>query len=100
METAEVEQKMIHEQEPTRRGMLREFLEIETGMLRVFSKGASMLEPKEGMEAKWERARKRCKLLREMIQALESEPVRAAMASWQQQRMEEDAEGKPHQLTI
>ena len=47
-----------------------------------------------------ERARKRCKLIREMIQALESEPVRAAMASWQQQRMEEDEAGKPHQLTI
>lgn len=91
---------MIQEQEPTRRGMLREYLEIEEGMLRAYSKNMSKLEPKEGKEAKWETARKRCQIMRNTIQVLEYEPVRAAMAKWQQERMEEDAEGRPHQLTI
>lgn len=91
---------MIQEQEPTRRGILREYLEIEEGMLRAYSKHMSKLEPKEGMEAKWERARKRCQIIREMIQALENDKVQEAMANWQTRIMEEDREGKTHQLIL
>lgn len=91
---------MIQEQEPTRRGILREYLEIEEGMLRAYSRNMSKLEPKEGMEAKWERARKRCQIIREMIQALENDKVQEAMANWQTRIMEEDREGKTHQLIL
>lgn len=91
---------MIQEQEPTRRGILREYLEIEEGMLRAYSKHMSKLEPKEGMEEKWERARKRCQIIREMIQALENDKVQEAMANWQTRIMEEDREGKTHQLIL
>jgi len=34
----------------------------------------------------------KCRILREMLQALESEPVRAAMANWQQMVMEKGPE--------
>ena len=44
--------------------------------------------------------RKRCKLIEDMIKALESEPVREAMADWQTRIMEEDRAGKAHQMTL
>lgn len=91
---------MITEMEPTRRGILREYLEVEEGMLRSCSKGMSKLEPKPGYEKKWELYRKRCELLRDMIQALGSEPVMRAMSDWQRLIMEEDREGKRHRMTL
>ena len=65
------EEEMIREIEPTRRGILKEYLEIEEAALRVESKNMSKLEPKQGRERQWELRRKRCGLLRDMIQALE-----------------------------
>lgn len=87
-------------EEPTRRGILKDYLEIERGQLRAISKSANMLEPKPGREARWEMMRKRCKLIEDMIQALECEPVRAAMSDWQRLVMEEDKLGKNHQMML
>lgn len=94
------EEEMIREIEPTRRGILKEYLEIEEAALRVESKNMSKLEPKEGRERQWDYRRKRCGLLRDMIQALESEPVRKAMSDWQRMIMEEDEKGKRHRMTL
>lgn len=94
------EEEMIREIEPTRRGILKEYLEIEEAALRSESKNMSKLEPKQGRERQWELRRKRCGLLRDMIQALESEPVRKAMSDWQRLIMEEDEKGKRHRMTL
>lgn len=91
---------MIVGMEPTRRGILKEYLEIEVAALKTVSKNQTMLEPKKGREAQWEWRRKRCGLLRDMIQALETEPVRRALSEWQKIIMEEDREGKAHRMTL
>lgn len=91
---------MDYREEPTRRGLLKEYLEVEEGLLRAYSKNPSKLEPKEGKDRHWEWHKKRCELLRDMIQALESEPVREALADWQTRIMEEDRAGKAHQMTL
>ena len=41
----------------------------------------------KGMEKEFHEQEQVCRVLREMIQALESEPVRKAMANWQQEVM-------------
>ena len=43
--------------------------------------------PKEGMEEQFYELEKKCGILRELIQAYESEPVRAALAEWQSRLM-------------
>ena len=91
---------MIVDMNVTRRGILKEYLEIEIAALKTVSKNQTMLEPKQGKEAQWEWRRKRCGLLRDMIQALETEPVRKAMSDWQKIIMDEDREGKAHRMTL
>jgi hypothetical protein len=39
--------------------------------------------PKEGMAEQFDEYEQKCAVLRELIQAYESEPVRAALADWQ-----------------
>ena len=67
----------------TRREVLIECLELEREMWRISSKKYDTLEPMAGMEAAWEDYREKCRIIQEMIQALESETVRNALANWQ-----------------
>ena len=74
--------------EITRKSVLLECLEIMREELAICSKHYNGLEPKEGMEEAWEQGRAKVQILRELIQAYEREPVRAALAGWQQEVME------------
>jgi hypothetical protein len=65
---------------------------------KLCSKKYDTLEPKEGMEDKWEEQKGKCKLLEDMIQAYESEPVKAAMAGWQNMVMKRG--GPPERIEI
>lgn len=69
--------------EITRRSTLLDCLAYQERFLMMASKGRTGLIPIEGLEEEFDERRKKCEILREMIQALESEPVRAALAEWQ-----------------
>lgn len=84
----------------TRKSVLIECLELQRNKLRMYSKNGRMLEPIRGSEDLFREQQEKCKILEELIHAYDSEPVRAALHGWQEQIMKEDAEGKPHQLTI
>lgn len=60
------------------------------------SEGGKKLIPMPGLTEQFEQQRKKCELLREMIHALESEPVRRVMADWQKEVME----GKKIDVTV
>ena len=74
--------------EITRRSVLLECLSIMREELNLCSSKYNGLEPKKGMEESWEQARQKVKIVEELIQACESEQVRAAIADWQQEVME------------
>ena len=69
--------------EITRKSVLLECLDIMRQELAVVSKHYNGLEPAKGMEEAWEQGRRKVKILQELIQAYDSEPVRAALAEWQ-----------------
>ncbi len=75
------------EPEITRRSVLEEALEDQTVWLRSYSKMGRSLEPLPGYEKEFDRQRRKCELLREMIRSLENEGVRKAMADWQLEEM-------------
>ena len=77
--------------EITRRSVLLECLSIMREELNLCSSKYNGLEPKKGMEEAWEQAREKVRILQELIQAYESEQVRAAIAKWQQEVMEHGA---------
>lgn len=66
----------------TRREVLLECLEILRQEWRICSKSYNCLEPKKGMEAAFDDCLKKCVVLQQLIQALENEPVRAAIAKF------------------
>lgn len=70
-------------QEITRRSVLLECLDIMRQNLRICSKEYNMRIAKEGMEEQFDAFEKKCEILRDLIRAYESEPVRAALADWQ-----------------
>ena len=69
--------------EITRRSVLLECLKIMRLNLGICSKNYEGRQPKEGMEEKFDEYEQKCAMLRDMIQAYEREPVRAAIAEWQ-----------------
>ena len=73
--------------EITRKSVLLECLSIMREEQRICSKGYNSLEPAKGMEEAWEQGRQKIKILQEIIQALDSEPVLRAMANWQKEEM-------------
>ena len=74
--------------EINRRSVLIECLAIMREELQICSKNWNGLEPKEGMEEAWQQCRQKIEILKDMIQSLQSEPVRAALADWQKDVME------------
>ena len=73
--------------EINRRSVLIECLAIMREELQICSKNWNGLEPKEGMEEAWQQCRQKIEILKDMIQALQSEPVRIALADWQKETM-------------
>ena len=69
--------------ENTKRSVLLEWLKLNEEALRVSSKNFKSLEPEKGMEDKFDDYREKCDIIRGMIQALEYEPVKKALAEWQ-----------------
>lgn len=69
--------------EITRRSVLLECLDIMRQSLKICSVNYEARMPKEGMEEQFDELEKKCEILRDLIQAYESEPVRAALAEWQ-----------------
>ena len=86
--------------EITRRSVLLECLDIMRENLRICSVNYEARMPKEGMAEQFDEYEQKCAVLRELIQAYESEPVRAAIAEWQIRLMKgekpnmKDLEGK------
>lgn len=53
--------------------------------LNICSTNWNGLEPKKGMEEAWDQCRQKIEILKDMIQSLESEPVRRAFADWKKE---------------
>ena len=68
---------------------LKDCLQIKRQELAICSKHYNGLEPARGMEAAWDIHRREVRVLEEAIQSMSSEPVRVAMAKWQQDVIEE-----------
>ena len=66
----------------TRRNTLGECLRIFENRLQAVSKHGYGLEPKRGAEAAFDEAKEHCRVVRELMQALENERVREAVARW------------------
>ena len=73
--------------EINRRSVLLECLAIMREELQICSKNWNGLEPKEGMEEAWQQCRQKIEILKDIIQSLQSEPVRRALADWQKDLM-------------
>ena len=78
--------------EVTKRETLLECLDLMQKFRRCFSEKGSGLTPIPRYKALFDEYDAKCEILRDMLQALESEPVRAAMANWQQMVMEKGPE--------
>ena len=74
--------------EITKKSVLIECLEYEREIWKMASKKYDTLEPMKGMETQWEEQRQKCEILQELIQALDSEPVRRELAQWQRDVMD------------
>lgn len=79
--------------EITRRSVLLECLKIMRLNLGICSKNYEGRQPREGMEEKFDEYEQKCAVLRDLIQAYESEPVRAAIAEWQTRLMNGEKPG-------
>ena len=75
--------------EINRKSVLLECLSIMREELGICSKNYNGLIPKEGMEEAWEQARRKVKILEELIHAYDCEKVRVALADWQKEVMQE-----------
>ena len=74
--------------EITKRETLLDCLEHMRVLKRVVSVDRKGIIPLEGFEDLYFERERKCCIIQELIQALESEPVRAALAEWQVRLME------------
>ena len=77
--------------EINRKSVLLECLSIMKSELAICSEHYNGYEPKEGMEEAWRQGRQKVEILKDLIHAYDSEPVRSALADWQQMVMEHGA---------
>ena len=66
----------------TRRSVLEEALRYRQTVMQQSSEYGMGLRARKGMEETFDRYAEECRILRELIQALEYEPVRAAIAEF------------------
>ena len=76
----------------TKRETLLECLDLMKKFRNSFSHKGWGMAPIERYAALYQEYDEKCQIIREMIQALESEPVRRAMADWQKMVMEQGPE--------
>ena len=76
----------------TKRETLLECLDIMKKIRNSFSRQGFGITPIDRYSIFYEEYDNKCQILREMIQALESEPVRTAMAKWQSEVMKKGPE--------
>lgn len=69
--------------EITKKSVLLECLEYERGLTRLCSVDHEGRIPLHGSEDLFYDQQKKCKIIEELIQALDSEPVRRTLADWQ-----------------
>ena len=79
----------------TKRETLLECLDLMKRFRNCFSQKGIGLAPIDRYTALFTEYDEKCQILREMIQALESEPVRQAMADWQKEVMRKGPEALP-----
>jgi len=83
----------------TKRETLLECLELMKKFRNAFAQDKLGMLPNARYMALYEEYDIKCEILREMIQALESEPVRRAMADWQREIMKNGPEAlKPEEI--
>lgn len=80
---------MADGKEITTRNVLLECLEYERELWKKVSRRYNTLAPAEGLDEEWEAQRRKCEILQDLIQALESEPVRRSIAGWQRELMQD-----------
>jgi len=78
--------------EVTRRSVLSATLREKEMELKSFSVGFRGLEARRGCEKEFDRYREECRVLRELIQALDYEPVKAAIAEFLGKEEKEEKE--------
>ena len=83
--------------ETTKKSVLLECLEYERGLKKMCSKEHKGLTAMKGLEDKFQEQAEKCRILEDMIHALDSEPVRRAMADWQKEIIEN---GPPKELKM
>lgn len=78
---------MMEESKATRRNTLLDCLEMMRMRKKVVSVNREGRIPLAGFEDIFFEREKKCRIIQEIIQAYESEPVRAALADWQKRLM-------------
>ena len=74
--------------EVTRRSVLLEALDIQEAALSRCSVNGLKLIPLPGLQDEFRAQLEKCRILRELIQGLEAEPVRRELAAWQRDIMD------------
>ncbi len=75
--------------EITLRTTLEECLEIMRGMKRIASKDYDGRMPAQGMEDEFDELDEKCRILRELLQAIKSEKVIRAIHEWDQEQLKD-----------
>lgn len=77
----------------TRRSVLLDALRARELIVQRDSVGGMMLSPREGCEKSFEKYSEECRILRQLIQALEDSCVRAAIAEFLEENEEKEPAG-------
>lgn len=69
-------------QEITLKGMLEDYLIHEVDIMMMCSKGNAGIEPLPEFEEEFDEQQEKCRILRELIQAIQNENVKQAIQDW------------------
>ena len=69
-------------QEITLKRMLEDYLIHEVDVMMMCSKGEAGIEPLPEFEEEFDEQQEKCRILREMIQAVQNENVKQAIQDW------------------
>ena len=73
----------------TLRTVLEECLKERNEIKRLCSRDYESLEPARGMEDEFYAEEQKCRILRELLQAIKSEPVRIALGDWENAKLKD-----------
>lgn len=69
-------------QEISLKGMLEDYLMHEVDILMMCTKGQAGIEPLPEFEEEFDEQQEKCRILRELIQAIQNENVKKAIQDW------------------